>query len=147
MLIERDIIITTPLLDTCDVHPRGYGCPDIMEEHVFLLPNVQTAGFWYQICQRCASVRISEMVSQKECNHYFESWNDTCRYCGTIKPDVNYCLAVEVARLRAALERIANSCEGEDDYYRHRSIAEQALALAKYAKPLLGSRNDNPNTP
>ena len=21
-----------------------------------------------------------------ECEHYFESWNDTCRYCGSVKP-------------------------------------------------------------
>lgn len=59
-MIVRNLIITAPLQpDTLDVHPRGDGCEQILNHHVFFL-TTEAAGFTYQICGRCGTVRISE---------------------------------------------------------------------------------------
>jgi hypothetical protein len=60
MLIERDLTITAVVRDSLDVHPRPDHCDQVMDGgHGFFL-SVNAAGYRYQICGRCGTVRISE---------------------------------------------------------------------------------------
>ncbi len=61
-MIERELIMSIPHADAADVHPRGQhsSCEDRMEKHGFFA-SIEAAGFEYQICGRCGTVRISEL--------------------------------------------------------------------------------------
>jgi hypothetical protein len=60
MLIEKDLIIEIPQLDTVDVLPRGSGCfQNLQQGHRFLL-RAEVAPFVYSICYACGAVRIEE---------------------------------------------------------------------------------------
>lgn len=60
MLIERELIIEHRKPDSLDIQPRGAGCPfPPANDHEFFL-SVQAAGFTYEICGRCGTVRITE---------------------------------------------------------------------------------------
>jgi hypothetical protein len=59
--IERTLILSSPGPDTIDVHPGGSDscAPLLNNPHAFFL-TTEAAGFTYQICGRCGTVRISE---------------------------------------------------------------------------------------
>lgn len=60
MLIERDLIIERRNPDSLDILPRGAGCVFMPgSDHPFFM-NVQAAGFTYEICGHCGTVRITE---------------------------------------------------------------------------------------
>lgn len=60
-MIERDITMLMPKVDTMDVQPRGdlASCQDMIQPHRFIA-MIQAAGFRYQICGACGVVRIEE---------------------------------------------------------------------------------------
>jgi hypothetical protein len=68
MLIERELVVNAIEPDSLDINPRGSGCYSgfcsPVPDHRFHEP-VYAAGFKYQICGACGTVRISEMVPQK----------------------------------------------------------------------------------
>lgn len=63
MLIERDLLIMSVVPDSLDVQPRGTACysgfAEPIPDHGFRQP-IFAAGFKYEICGRCGTVRISE---------------------------------------------------------------------------------------
>lgn len=63
MLIECDLVVMSAGPDSLDVQPRGDACYsgfcDPTPNHVFREP-IYAAGFKYEICGRCGTVRISE---------------------------------------------------------------------------------------
>ena len=63
MLIERDLTIQYVKPDSLDVQPRGDACYagfcEPVPAHAFRDP-IYAAGFKYQICGACGTVRISE---------------------------------------------------------------------------------------
>lgn len=65
-MIERDLIITVPKHDTVDVHPRGQGssCEDLPDQGHRFFAKVNGAGFKYEICGQCGTVRISEQFTR-----------------------------------------------------------------------------------
>jgi hypothetical protein len=62
-LIERELVINAVKPDSLDINPRGSGCYSGFCEptpaHRFRDP-IYAAGFKYQICPACGTVRISE---------------------------------------------------------------------------------------
>ena len=61
MMIEQQLIIVSAVQDSLDIQPRGEGChlPPGFSGHEFTL-DFHGAGFRYQFCARCGTVRISE---------------------------------------------------------------------------------------
>lgn len=64
-LIERELLIQSIKPDSLDIQPRGQGCysgfVSPVDDHSFFL-TTEAAGFTYQICGRCGTVRITEAV-------------------------------------------------------------------------------------
>jgi hypothetical protein len=62
-LIERELLIFSVVPDSLDVQPRGQGCYsgfcEPKPDHRFREP-AYAAGFKYEICGACGTVRISE---------------------------------------------------------------------------------------
>jgi hypothetical protein len=47
---------------------------------------VQSCGERVVMCDYCHADELRYLgFWNAECEHYFESWNDTCRYCGAVK--------------------------------------------------------------
>jgi hypothetical protein len=63
-LIERELVINSIEPDSMDVNPRGSGCYsgfcEPIADHKFFL-TTEAAGFKYQICGHCGTVRITEL--------------------------------------------------------------------------------------
>jgi hypothetical protein len=59
MLIERELQIHSVVEDALDIQPRGEACYTSLSAHDFFL-TTRAAGFIYQICARCGTVRIAE---------------------------------------------------------------------------------------
>ncbi len=68
-LIERELVVNSVKLDSMDISPRGCGCYSgfcsPVPDHRFH-NQVYAAGFKYQICGVCGTVRITEMGSQSD---------------------------------------------------------------------------------
>jgi hypothetical protein len=62
MIIERDLIINAVVPDSLDVAPRGNSCFAIQGTGCVFFLNVEAAGFTYNLCNRCGTVRIKEIL-------------------------------------------------------------------------------------
>jgi hypothetical protein len=64
VLIEKELEISVPHSDAADVHPRGVrsSCDQMMSAHAFF-SKIEAAGFVYELCGRCGTVRITEKRS------------------------------------------------------------------------------------
>jgi hypothetical protein len=65
MLIERQLLVASIKPDSLDVQPRGDACLGLIgPDHRFHEPTY-AAGFKYQICLACGTVRISELPGEQ----------------------------------------------------------------------------------
>jgi hypothetical protein len=60
-MIEKDMTLIMPRIDTMDVQPRGHqlSCQNLIQEHRFIA-MIEAAGFRYRICGACGVVRIED---------------------------------------------------------------------------------------